>query len=470
MKKAILVVFFVCASAIRVWAGDEPPSPASNKAAIDLVQTHADYVWTLVAAALVFFMQAGFAMVETGFTRAKNAINIMMKNLMDFSIGSIAFWAVGFGLMFGQSASGWFGTSGFFLSDFTPGADPWVLAFWMFQMVFAATAATIVSGAMAERTNFMGYLITSAVISAVIYPVFGSWAWGGLFNGKGWLEELGFIDFAGSTVVHSVGGWAALAGAIALGPRIGKYMKDGRVKPILGHNMPLAALGVFILWLGWFGFNPGSTTAANKDIAMIFVNTNLAAAAGAMLALITSWIKFGKPEIGMTLNGVLAGLVAITSPCATVTPASAIIIGAIAGVIVVLSVLFFDRIRIDDPVGAVSVHAVNGAWGTLAAGIFHIDGFSLSQVGVQLLGIAACFVWVFPTAFLMFKIIAKTIGLRVSPEEELEGLDISEHGGLAYPDFEVLSHGGGITAMSPAAAAVAAQSGVGARMSPLKQT
>jgi Amt family ammonium transporter len=470
MGKTVLSVAVLIMGAIHAWAGDEPPTVESNKAAIELVQVHANYVWTLVAAALVFFMQAGFAMVETGFTRAKNAINIMMKNLMDFSVGTLAFWAVGFGLMFGASSTGWFGTSGFFLSDFGPGEDPWVLAFWMFQVVFAATAATIVSGAMAERTKFVGYLIYSAVISALIYPVFGSWAWGGLFKGKGWLESLGFIDFAGSTVVHSVGGWAALAGALVLGPRMGKYTKDGKIRPILGHNMPLAALGVFILWLGWFGFNPGSTTAANKDIAMIFVNTNLAAAAGAVLALITSWIKFGKPEIGMTLNGALAGLVAITSPCATVTPLSAVTIGAVGGVLVVLSVLFFERIRIDDPVGAISVHGVNGAWGTLAAGLFHMDGLSLSQVGVQLLGIAACFLWVFPTAFLMFKIIAKTIGLRVSAEEELEGLDISEHAGIAYPDFEVISHGGGITSMSPAIAGLTTEPIARPKMSPVKQT
>jgi Amt family ammonium transporter len=424
------------------WAGDEPLTLESNKAAIDLVQSHADYVWTLIAAALVFFMQAGFAMVECGFTRAKNAINIMMKNLMDFSMGSLAFWAVGFGIMFGATKTGWFGTSGFFLSDFELGGDPWVLAFWMFQVVFCATAATIVSGAMAERTKFIGYLMYSIVISAFIYPVFGSWAWGSLFNGNGWLESLGFIDFAGSTVVHSVGGWAALAGAMVLGPRMGKYAKDGTIKPILGHNIPLAALGVFILWIGWFGFNPGSTTAANKDIAMIFVNTNLAAAAGAVFAMLTSWIKFGKPEISMSLNGALAGLVAITSPCATVTPLSSVIIGAAAGVIVVLSVLFFDRIRIDDPVGAISVHGVCGAWGTLAAGIFNIGGTSVKIIGVQLLGIGACFVWTFGMAFIMFKLIEKTIGLRVSAEEELEGLDFFEHGGNAYPDFDVSSYGG----------------------------
>ena len=412
----------------------------SNKTAIELVQTHADYVWTMVAAVLVFFMQAGFALVETGFTRAKNAINIMMKNLMDFSIGSLAFWAVGFGLMFGISKTGWIGTSGFFLSDFSPGSDPWVLAFWMFQVVFCATAATIVSGAMAERTKFSGYLLYSVFISALVYPVFGSWAWGSLYHGNGWLENLGFIDFAGSTVVHSVGGWAALAGTIVLGPRLGKYLKNGGIKPILGHNIPIAALGVFILWLGWFGFNPGSTTAANKDIAMIFVNTNLAAATAAVFAMFTSWIKFGKPDAGMSLNGALAGLVAITAGCANVTPLSSIIIGAIAGIIVVFSVIFFDRIRVDDPVGAISVHGVNGAWGTLAAGIFNIGGTSLKIVGVQLLGIGSCFIWTFLVAYILFKIIDKTIGLRVSPEEEAKGLDHSEHGGNAYPDFAVSTY------------------------------
>lgn len=440
MKKIILLLTLALIGFGKAWAGDEDPTPFTNKDAIDLVQTNADYVWTLVAAALVFFMQAGFAMVESGFTRAKNAINIMMKNLMDFSMGTMAYWAIGFGLMFGVSATGWFGTSSFFLSDFSPDGDPWVLAFWMFQVVFAATAATIVSGAMAERTKFIGYILYTIGISAIIYPVFGSWAWGSLYKGSGWLEGLGFIDFAGSTVVHSVGGWAALAGAIVLGPRLGKYDKKGKIKPILGHNMPLAALGVFILWLGWFGFNPGSTTAASTDIAMIFVNTNLAAAAGAVLAVFTSWMKFGKPEVGMSLNGALAGLVAITAPCANVSPTSAVFIGAVAGVLVVFSVLFFDKIKVDDPVGAISVHGVNGAWGTLAAGIFNMGGTSLSIIGVQLLGIVACFAWTFIVAFIMFKIIAATIGLRVSPEEEADGLDFTEHGGNAYPDFEVSSY------------------------------
>jgi len=451
MKRRTLIATaaWALAGLATAWAVEAEPTPATNKEAIELVQTHANYLWTLIAAALVFFMQAGFALVERGFTRAKNAINIMMKNLMDFSVGTLGFWAIGFGLMFGVSSTGWFGTSGFFLSDYRPDGDPWVLAFWMFQVVFAATAATIVSGAMAERTKFSGYLIYSFVISAIIYPIFGSWAWGSLYKGSGWLGALGFIDFAGSTVVHSVGGWAALAGTLVLGPRLGKYVKGG-IRPILGHNIPLAALGVFILWLGWFGFNPGSTTVADKSIAMIFVNTNLAAAAGAVAAMVVSWLKFGKSEVGMSLNGVLAGLVAITAGCANVSPASSVIIGLMAGTIVVFAVIFFDRVKIDDPVGAISVHGVCGAFGTLCAGVFNTAGFSLKVVGVQLLGIAACFLWVFPLAFGLFKLIDMAIGLRVSPEEELEGLDLAEHGGTAYPDFEVLSHGG-IGALSASA-------------------
>jgi len=437
MKKILFAAAALLLVPAVVLAADEVPTVMSNASAVAGVQTNLDYVWTLVAAALVFFMQAGFAMVETGFTRAKSSINIMMKNLMDFSVGSIAFWAVGFGIMFGATTTGWFGTTGFFLSDFSIGGDPWVLAFWMFQVVFAATAATIVSGAMAERTKFIGYLLYSAVISAFIYPVFGSWAWGSLFHGSGWLEGLGFIDFAGSTVVHSIGGWCALAGAIVIGPRIGKDGKGGEVKAIPGHNIPLAALGVFILWLGWFGFNPGSTTAGSTDIAMIFVNTNLAAAAGSISAMIIAWIIFKKPEIGMTLNGALAGLVGITAGCANVSPGSSIIIGLIAGVLVVFSVLFFDKIKIDDPVGAVSVHGVCGAWGTLAAGLFNIEGVTAKIIGTQLIGIGTAFVWAFGCAFILFKLIDITIGLRVSEEEEMIGLDISEHGDHAYNDFVV---------------------------------
>jgi len=439
MKRKILTIALLglfMLPIVALAAGDAP-TVAKNAAAVKEVQTHLDYVWTLIAAALVFFMQAGFAMVEAGFTRAKNAVNIMMKNLMDFSIGSLAFWEIGFGLMFGVSKTGWLGTSGFFFSDFKPGGDPWILAFWMFQCVFAATAATIVSGAMAERTRFVSYLLYSAVISALIYPIFGSWAWGSLFHGNGWLEGLGFIDFAGSTVVHSIGGWAALAGAIVLGPRIGKYGKNGEVRAIPGHNIPLATVGVFILWLGWFGFNPGSTTAGNKDIAMIFVNTNLAAAAGSIMAMITAWIMFKKPDAGMTLNGALAGLVGITAGCANVSPTSSVIIGAIAGTLVVLSVTFIDRIHIDDPVGAVSVHGVCGAWGTLAAGLFNIDGMSAKIIMTQLTGIGTAFIWSFGCAFILFKVLDKTIGLRVSREEEMEGLDVGEHGASAYHDFQI---------------------------------
>jgi Amt family ammonium transporter len=420
-----------------VAASSEEPSADSGATAesVAKVQRHVDFVWTLVAAFLVFFMQAGFAFVETGLTRAKNAVNICMKNLMDFAIGSLAYWLIGFGLMFGASATGWFGTTGFLFSDFAAEGDPWVYAFWMFQVVFAATAATIVSGAMAERTKFSSYLLYSAFISAIVYPVFGSWAWGSLYKGGGWLEKMGFIDFAGSTVVHSVGGWAALAGAIVLGPRLGRYGKDGKPRAMPGHNLPYATLGVFILWFGWFGFNPGSTTAASTDIALIAVNTNLSAAAGAVAAMITAWIFLKKPDATMMLNGALAGLVGITAPCANVVPGSAVAIGLIAGVLVVFAVLFFDRIRIDDPVGAISVHGVCGAWGTLAAGLFNHDGVTFAIVKVQVIGIVAAFLWTFTTMFVFFKLIKMTIGLRVSAEEEIDGLDQHEHGNEAYaPD------------------------------------
>lgn len=436
MKRIISIVMLIgvlLAFALPVVAQEAAPEVKAGD-----VQTNANYVWTLVAAFLVFFMQAGFAMVETGFTRAKNAVNIMMKNLMDFSIGSLGYWAIGFGLMFGVSQTGWFGTDGFFFNDFLKEKDPWLYAFWMFQVVFAATAATIVSGAMAERTKFISYLFYSVAISAFIYPIFGSWAWGSLYHGKGWLENLGFIDFAGSTVVHSIGGWAALAGAIVLGPRIGKFGADGKPRAIPGHNLPLATLGVFILWFGWFGFNPGSTTAATTDIAMIAVNTNLAAAAGTIGALIVAWIMFKKPEASMTLNGTLAGLVAITAGCSNVTPLSAVIIGFLSGVLVVFSVLFLERVfKIDDPVGAVSVHGVCGAFGTIAAGVFNAEGATMKIIGVQALGVAAAFLWSFTACFILFKVLKATIGLRVSREEEMEGLDIEEHGNLAYPDFQI---------------------------------
>ena len=437
----VVLLFLIIAGSMSF---AEKVVPEDNAVAIDTV-------WTLVAAFLVFFMQAGFAMVEGGFTRAKNAANIMMKNLMDFSIGSIAFWAIGFGIMFGADAIGLFGKDGFFLS----GGDPttkeglWELAFWMFQVVFAATAATIVSGAMAERTKFSGYLVYSVFITALVYPVVGHWIWGG-----GWLSNLGFTDFAGSTVVHSVGGWAGLAGAIILGPRAGKYIRlNGKttVKAIPGHNIPLAALGVFILWFGWFGFNSGSTTAGTDlTIATIAVTTNLAAAAGAIGSLFYSWLRFGKPDPSMALNGALAGLVAITAGCAFVSPVSAIIIGLAAGVLVVVSVEFFEKIlNIDDPVGAVSVHGVCGAFGTIAVGLFAQEAYGginglffgggIRLLGVQLLGVVSVFAWTFVVCLGIFAVIKKTIGLRVKPEEELRGLDIGEHGIESYSGFQVFT-------------------------------
>jgi len=435
MKKfvPILVVGLLLALPALVLAEDAPITA-------DAVQNNLNFVWTLVAAFLVFLMQAGFAMVEAGFTRAKNACNIMMKNMMDFSVGALAFWAVGFGLMFGTS-NGFFGTTDFFFSGATGDGEAWNYAFWMFQVVFAATAATIISGAVAERTKFSAYMVYSVFVSALIYPIFGSWAWGSLFNGQGWLEGLGFIDFAGSSVVHSVGGWLALAGAIVVGPRLGKFDKNGKVKPIPGHNIPIAALGVFLLWFGWYGFNPGSTTTGDTSIALIAVTTTMAAAAGAVAAMLLTWVKYGKSDIGMTLNGALAGLVGITAGCANVSVGSAVIIGLVAGVLVVFSVLFFDKIKVDDPVGAVSVHGVCGAWGTLAAGIFDSAGFSLHTVGVQLIGIAACFAWAFIAGLILFKAIDLVIGMRVSEEEEMAGLDFSEHGASAYPDFHTVRLG-----------------------------
>ena len=414
------------------FAEDVALTVETNAEAIATVQTHADFLWTLIAACMVFLMQAGFTLVETGLTRAKNAVNICMKNLMDFSVGTLSFFLVGFGIMFGASSTGWFGAGGFLLSDFAVEQDPWVYVFWLFQVVFAATAATIVSGAMAERTKFTSYLMYTVFLTAIVYPVFGSWAWGSLYKGGGWLEGLGFIDFAGSTVVHSVGGWAALAGAIVLGPRLGRYGKDGTPRAMPGHNLVFATLGVFLLWFGWFGFNAGSTTAAGTDIALIAVNTNLAAAAGAVAAMVAAWLFLKKPDATMALNGALAGLVGITAGCANVTPGSSVIIGLAAGVLVVFSVLFFDRLRIDDPVGAISVHGVCGAWGTLAAGLFNAEGTSLAIMGVQLVGILAAFVWTFGTMWVFFKIVSATVGLRVTPEEEVEGLDSSEHGNDAY--------------------------------------
>ena len=364
-------------------------------------------------------------------------------------MGAIAYWAIGFAIMFGDG-NGFIGLSGWFVSAETKGFSTleWssvpTLAAWLFQLVFAATAATIVSGAMAERTKFRSYLIYSIFITGLIYPIVGHWIWGG-----GWLSSLGMLDFAGSTVVHSTGGWLALAGAIVLGARTGKYDANGNPRPIPGHNLPLAALGVFILWLGWFGFNPGSTMMADPgSIALIAVTTNLAAAAGAILAMITAWFKLQKPDAGMALNGALAGLVAITAPCAFVTPVAAVIIGAIAGVVVVFSVLIIEKLRIDDPVGAISVHGVCGALGTLLLGLFHTEqgilyaadkGAAFKFLGIQFIGVVTVFAWCMVAGFILFYGIKTIVGLRTSEEEELEGLDYVEHGSSAYPDFTISS-------------------------------
>ncbi|MBC8472497.1 MAG: ammonium transporter [Planctomycetes bacterium] len=437
----LLLMIGLCEPVFAAEASDGTISSVDS--AREEVQLNINIVWTCIAAFLVFFMQAGFAMVEAGFTRAKNAVNILMKNLMDFSVGTIAFFLIGFGLMFGKS-NGLFGTTLFGMSGVEPGSD-WNWTFLIFQTVFAATAATIVSGAMAERTKFVGYLAYSFFITLFIYPIFGSWAWGGLLDGGGWLENLGFLDFAGSTVVHSIGGWLALAGAIMLGPRLGKYGPDGKPKAILGHNIPLAALGVFILWFGWFGFNPGSTTTGDGSIGYIAVTTNLAAAAGAIVAMIVSWIIMKKPDASMALNGALAGLVSITAPCDGVSPVGAIMIGAVGGSLVVLSVLFIDnKLKIDDPVGAVSVHGVCGLWGTLSVGLFNMDsglfyGGGLKQLGVQAIGAGAAFAWAFGLGLALFYGIKKTIGLRVTSEEELKGLDIGEHGMEAYAGFQIFT-------------------------------
>ena len=402
-----------------------------------------DVIWTLLGAALVYFMQAGFAMCEAGLTRAKNTGNILMKNMMDFCIGTPAFWLVGFGLMFGGS--------GAFIGKLDPlirgsyqfGSLP-TWCFVIFQTVFCATSATIVSGSMAERTNFKAYCLYSAMISLIVYPISGHWIWGG-----GWLSQLGFHDFAGSTAVHMVGGVTACIGAKILGPRIGKYDRDGKPKAIPGHNLTVAALGVFILWFCWFGFNGASTTAMSTDAdltkaSLVYMNTNLAAAIATCTAMIFTWVRYGKPDVSMTLNGALAGLVAITAGCDQVSPVGAFFIGFFAGILLCVSVDFFDRIaKIDDPVGAISVHGACGAMGTLCVGLFATDGGLFYGGGIhyfliQLLGVASVMLWVIITMTIIFKVIDKLVGLRVPADIEIEGLDYHEHGlASAYAGFNI---------------------------------
>lgn len=404
-----------------------------------------DTLWVLIGGILVFWMQAGFAMVETGFTRSKNAGNIIMKNLMDFAIGSVVYWVLGFGLMFGKDILGlvgvplWFSSGGIEHLGLSIPKE----AFLFFQTVFCATAATIVSGAMAERTKFLSYCVYSLVISAIIYPVVGHWVWGG-----GWLSSLGFHDYAGSTVVHSIGGWCALVGATIIGPRIGKYTKDGKSNAIPGHSLTLGALGVFILWMGWFGFNPASSLSgtAIELNSRVFITTNLAAATAACTTMILTWFKYRKPDVSLTLNGVLAGLVAITAGCDVVTPLGAALIGIASAFVMLYGIGFIDKVcKIDDPVGAIGVHGLCGAFGTLAVGLFayHGDfsglfyGGGFKYLAIQFVGVISVATWTLITGFILFKSIKITIGLRVSRKEEIRGLDYEEHGiESSYADFQ----------------------------------
>ncbi|AFZ48341.1 ammonium transporter [Cyanobacterium stanieri PCC 7202] len=451
----ILSVILLLSCATSVGAQD---TLAEMSAASRELRVGLNTLWMVLASILVISMNAGFAMLETGFCRRKNAVNLLSKNLIVFGISTITFWAIGFGLMFGDG-NNLFGMSGFFLAgaDNSPaiGADyvgvytslsdinvP-LAAKFLFQVAFAGTAATIISGAVAERIKFIDFIIFSIFLVAIAYPVVGHWIWGG-----GWLAEQGFEDFAGSTVVHSVGGWSALTGAWILGPRTGKYPPSGGIMPLPGHNLSLATLGCFILWIGWFGFNAGSTMEVSQDIAYIALTTNLAAAAGAISATIISWVLAGKPDLSLIINGILSGLVAITAGCAFVSYSDAIVIGAIAGILVVVAVYYFDSIKIDDPVGAVSVHLVNGIWGTIAVGLFAspiISGDSeirglfttgnMSLLGTQLLGILAVGVFVVIYSSIIWLVLKALLGLRVSQEEEYLGLDIGEHGMEAYNGF-----------------------------------
>ena len=419
-----------------------------------------DTLWVLICGMLVFFMNMGFACVESGFARSKNATNILSKNLIVFAVSSLGFLTLGFGLMFGDG-NGFVGLKGLFMlsgADNSPAVgDAYTGAYsalswtgipfyakFFFQLVFCGTAATIVSGAVAERIKYISFIVFSFLLTLFIYPVVGHWIWGG-----GFLAQMGFFDFAGDTVVHSVGGWAALAGVIVLGPRVGKYTKDGKINPIPGHNMSLAVIGLFVLWLGWFGFNPGSTMAADAGaISHIVMTTNTAAVIAALTATATSWIVVGKPDLGMTVNGVLAGLVAITGSCAFVDVTASLIIGAIAGVLVVFAVILIDKLKLDDPVGAIAVHLCNGIFGTLAVGLFAQDGIAgvstgnglfygggFKLLGVQLLGVVCVGGFVFVSSLAVWYLIKITIGVRVSVKEEIEGLDIHEHGNMAYPEF-----------------------------------
>jgi len=395
----------------------------------------------VVGAAFVFFMQAGFALLESGFVRSKNVVNVIMKNYTDMAFGMIIFWAFGYGLMFGINTTGWFGWSQF-LPNLTPGTD---LAGLLYQMMFAATAATIISGSVAERMHFWSYILTAIFVTGFIYPIFGSWAWGGSdTTGLGWLNQIGFTDFAGSTVVHSVGGWCALAAVIVLKPRLGRFGTDNTVREVPGHNLTMVALGGFILWFGWFGFNGASVTSSDQNIGLVLVNTMLSASAGVAAAILTMVIKRQPILVTQSINGSLAGLVGITAGAATMSPGYAILTGLISGVLVIEFNNLLLKLRIDDVVGAVGVHGACGAWGTLAAGIFYQgDLFNMTRITIQLIGVVAAFIWAFGVSYLIYKLIDMTIGIRASSLHEQRGLDYTEHAELGYPEFQKsLTHSG----------------------------
>ncbi|MFH1877291.1 MAG: ammonium transporter [Candidatus Omnitrophota bacterium] len=419
---------------------------AAEEVAVYATSAGIDTLWVLLAAFMVFIMQAGFGMLEAGLIRTKNTCNVLMNNFLDFCMASMGFFMFGYAIMFG-AGNGFMGFNGFFLINAAHEGHLPLEATWFFHAVFCGAAATIVAGGIAERMKFKAYLMYSFLISAAIYPFVGHWIWGG-----GWLSKLGFGDFAGSTVVHAVGGTAALVGTMIVGPRIGKYNKDGSANAIEGHSMPLASLGVLILWFAWFGFNPGSTLSVGDGslMAKVAVNTNMSAVAGALSAMFYAWRKCGKPDLSMTMNGALAGLVAVTAPCAYILPYEAVIIGAIGGLLVVWGTLFLDKIHIDDPVGAVPVHAMNGIWGTISVGIFGhkalglardgvLHGGGFTQLGIQALGVLCVVIFVGIGMSVVFKLIDKFVGLRVSREEELKGLDISEHGMEAYAGFQIFT-------------------------------
>lgn len=430
MKKIIYLMLFLFGVVRPVWA-EGNLTPAAN---IQEIRLSLDSVWVVVGGILVFFMQAGFALVESGSVRSKNTVNVLMKNYMDACLGGLIFWLFGFGLMFGLNQTGWLG-----MSHFAPNQlDDWHWNLLFFQMMFAATATTIASGAMAERIHFVAYVVSAIIVSGLIYPIFGSWAWGSLFGGEGWLKALGFIDFAGSTVVHSIGGWVALAGIMVLGPRLGRFGRHGQSHYLAGHNLPLVALGGFILWLAWFGFNAASTVRADVSIGRIALNTHLAACAAATAYMFWALLRGKAMLMRSSINASLGGLVAVTAGCATMTPLFAIVTGLVAGLLVSILPTILEKFQIDDVVDAVAVHGFCGVWGTLAAGIFfEKQMFNPGIIGVQVLGVGVAFVWGFGVAFIVFKILDKVLGgLRVSKQHEQRGLDYTEHAELCYPEFQ----------------------------------